>query len=187
MFRYVVSLLKDKNWNTADLFKIKNTQQLNEVVKNKKSEVEAIVHSFLTDYRPYMITAQIQSLSSQGFSIGAHSCSHPYYADLSIEEQLTETYQSLAILRDNFGISQRLFAFPFTDTGVSTSFFEAIFKSNQVDFSFGGAGIKGDIQPHQWQRIPMEAGSATAEQILKSEYLYYLMRIPFNRNKIVRQ
>ena len=93
----------------------------------------------------------------------------------------------LNILKRDFGITQKLFAFPFTDHGVTKAFFENIFSDGKVDFSFGGAGIKKDIHPRQLQRIPMEGWNASAEQILKSEYLYYLLRAPLGKNATVRK
>jgi hypothetical protein len=92
----------------------------------------------------------------------------------------------LDILARDFGTKEKLFAFPFTDYGVSRAFFDRIFENGKVDFSFGGAGIKRDIHPRQFQRVPMEGWDATAEQILKSEYLYYLLRAPLGKNTILR-
>ena len=133
-----------------------------------------------------MTSEQIRSLIHQGFTIGAHSCSHPYYSYIDLDEQLSQTLECMDILQKTFGIKQKLFAFPFTDDGVSKTFFDTIFENNQVDFSFGGAGIKNDIHPRQMQRIPMEGWNADAEQILKSEYLYYMLRAPFFKNTIKR-
>ena len=148
--------------------------------------MDAIFEAFLKEYRPYMSSEQIRSLIGQGFSIGAHSCSHPYYADLSLAEQLSQTLDCIDLLKKDFVVKQKLFAFPFTDDGVSKDFFEAIFENGKVDFSFGGAGIKKDIHPRQFQRVPMEGWNASAEQILKSEYLYYLLRASLGKNTIVR-
>ena len=133
-----------------------------------------------------MSSEQIRSLTGQGFSIGSHSCSHPYYEDLTLDQQLSQTFDCLDILQKNFGIKEKLFAFPFTDHGVSKAFFDKAFEEGSLDFSFGGAGIKKDIHPRQFQRVPMEGWNADAEQILKSEYLYYLLRAPLGKNTIVR-
>ena len=150
-------------------------------------DFQGYFNAFLRDYKPYMTSGQIKSLISQGFAIGAHSCSHRYYSDLTLEQQLAETYDCLDILKKEFGIKEKLFAFPFTDDGVSKKFFDAIFENNKVDFSFGGAGIKNDIHPRQMQRIPMEGWDANAEQVLKSEYLYYMLRAPLLKNMIKRE
>jgi peptidoglycan/xylan/chitin deacetylase (PgdA/CDA1 family) len=184
MFRYKASLALNKN---AELYKAainaRNETALKAVIAN---DMDADFENFLKDYKPYMTSEQIRSLIAQGFSIGSHSCSHPYYEDLSIEKQVSQTVDCLDVLQKDFQIKEKLFAFPFTDHGVSKKFFEQILDSGKIDFSFGGAGIKKDIHPRQFQRIPMEGWGASAEQIIKSEYLYYLLRAPLFRNTIKR-
>ena len=181
MFRYKTSLVAGKEGHP--LFNARNDAELSKAIG---AEMDAIFEAFLKEYRPYMSSEQIRSLIGQGFSIGAHSCSHPYYADLSLAEQLSQTLDCIDLLKKDFVVKQKLFAFPFTDDGVSKDFFEAIFENGKVDFSFGGAGIKKDIHPRQFQRVPMEGWNASAEQILKSEYLYYLLRASLGKNTIVR-
>lgn len=154
--------------------------------EKEAKELQQITKEFLLDYKPYMTSDQVRSLIQQGFTIGAHSLSHPYYYKLTLEQQLSQTLDSIYGLQKDYGISQRLFAFPFTDHGVSKAFFDKIFADGKLDFSFGGAGIKNDIHPRQMQRIPMEGWAAGAEQTLKSEYLYYLLRMPLMKNTIKR-
>jgi peptidoglycan/xylan/chitin deacetylase (PgdA/CDA1 family) len=185
MFRYKASLAIEQDHDRYySTFQSRNEEELIETTHN---ELTAHYNSFLIDYKPYMTSEQIMSLISQGFSIGAHSCSHPYYADLTLADQLSQTLDCIDILNTDFGIKQKLFAFPFTDDGVSKDFFNTIFENGKVDFSFGGAGIKKDIHPRQFQRVPMEGWDASAEQILKSEYLYYILRAPLGKNTIVRK
>ena len=183
MFRYKASLLKSLNQGTDLIFEAGSDKELE---AHMNTTFAGEFDSFLRGYKPYMDFHQVKSLVSQGFTIGAHSCSHPYYEDLRIDGQLSETFDCMDILQKDFGIKEKLFAFPFTDHGVSKAFFEKIFADGRIDFSFGGAGIKKDIHPRQFQRIPMEGWDASAEQILKSEYLYYLMRASIGRNTIAR-
>lgn len=184
MFRYKVSLAWDK---PVDRFTLYNAENDTEVMAEVGDEMKQEFDSFLRDYKPYMTSDQIRSLIAQGFSIGSHSLSHPYYYTLSIEEQLRQTLTSIDALQKEFGLAQRLFAFPFTDHGVSRDFFDRIFAEGKMAFSFGGAGIKNDIHPRQLQRIPMEGWRASAAQTLKSEYLYYLLRALLGKNTISRQ
>lgn len=193
MFRYKISLALsndyDKYYNLS-YTQVRNDADINEhlitTLEGGRNGFNTIVNEFLQHYKPYMSSAQIRSLISQGFTIGAHSCNHPYYEDLTLEQQLSQTFDCLGILQKDFGIKEKLFAFPFTDHGVSKTFFDKMFEHGKMDFSFGGAGIKKDIHPRQFQRVPMEGWNASAEQILKSEYLYYLLRAPFFKNKIKR-
>ena len=184
MFRYKASLIKEWGEDTITTLNARSDLELMQGVDMALAER---LNIFLRDHKPYMSSDQIRLLIGQGFTIGAHSCSHPYYGDLPIEKQLSETLHCMDILKNDFGITQKLFAFPFTDDGVSKGFFDAIFENGKIDFSFGGAGIKRDIHPMQLQRIPMEGWAASAEQILKSEYLYYLLRSPLSKNTIVRK
>ena len=183
MFRYKASLLASMDSARSSLLKARSEAEVSE---ETRGQIITAFGDFLRDYQPYMTTEQIKTLISQGFAIGAHSCSHPYYEDLTLEKQLAETLDCIDILKRDFSITQKLFAFPFTDHGVTKAFFETIFADGKVDFSFGGAGIKKDIHPRQLQRIPMEGWNASAEQILKSEYLYYLLRAPLGKNSITR-
>ena len=187
MFRYKASLIKSIGKDTALMFESRNDNELEkEISQSSTAEIKQEIDTFLKEYKPYMSSEQIRSLTGQGFSIGSHSCSHPYYEDLTLDQQLSQTFDCLDILQKNFGIKEKLFAFPFTDHGVSKAFFDKAFEEGSLDFSFGGAGIKKDIHPRQFQRVPMEGWNADAEQILKSEYLYYLLRAPLGKNTIVR-
>ncbi|MCW3125309.1 MAG: hypothetical protein JWO03_967 [Bacteroidetes bacterium] len=184
MFRYKVSLA----WNlNLDQFRLANSEKDAEVMEEVAGVITTEFDDFLRDYKPYMTSDQIRSLIGQGFSIGAHSLSHPFYSEIPFGEQLHQTLASVDGLQREFGLQQRLFAFPFTDDGVSKAFFDKVFNEGKLDFTFGGAGIKNDVHPRQFQRIPMEGWKATAQQTLKSEYLYYLLRMPFGKNTIQRQ
>ena len=185
MFRYKASLALEKSPDHHFRAMVVADSD-EEFIKETNGEMEADCDAFLQSYKPYMTTGQIRSLIDQGFSIGSHSSSHPYYKNLSLAAQLDETLTSMDILQNTFKLRQRLFAFPFTDHGVSVRFFEEIFRDGKIDFSFGGAGIKKDIHPRQIQRAPMEGWDASAEQVLKSEYLYYMLRMPFAKNTIRR-
>lgn len=187
MFRYKISLIIEQyglnKANSSFLFAARNDNELNNKL-NGKYQVDFT--AFLQQEQPYMTTPQIKWLMEKGFSIGSHSVNHPYFEDITLEEQLKQVTDSLKKLEEDFGIQQKLFAFPFTDHGVSRRFFETIFSDKKVDFSFGSAGIKGDVNARHFQRMGMEELGATAEQILTAEYLYYLALMPLFKNAIKR-
>ena len=98
--------------------------------------------SFLKKEKPYLTSEQIKSLIAKGFHFGAHSKDHPDYASLTLEEQLDQTQGSMRAVQELFSLDYGLFAFPFTDYGVSATFFEKIFqKGDGVDLTFGSAGL----------------------------------------------
>jgi peptidoglycan/xylan/chitin deacetylase (PgdA/CDA1 family) len=143
---------------------------------------------FLLKQRPYLDPVQIFSLIQQGFTFGAHSIDHPEYRFLEEEEQIRQTSESIDLVSKRFGIMEKLFSFPFTDYGVKKTFFEKVFDPERpmADLTFGGAGLKGDSVRRNIQRIPFEGTFLNAKQILGTEYLYYMIKAIFGKNRIKR-
>jgi peptidoglycan/xylan/chitin deacetylase (PgdA/CDA1 family) len=138
------------------------------------------IDDFLKTEKPYLTVEQIKQLGVQGFTIGAHSINHPYYEEISIEEQLRQTLDSLEFISSLMHQKLRLFAFPFTDFNVSRNFFNNI--EPFVDLSFGTANFKKEEIPFHYQRIAAEKKTMDAlESIVKKEYLKYSVKrlVPF--------
>ena len=187
MFRYKVSLLLELLGNEKSELKNQLKAQRNDtkLIAETAQQLNLSFETFLKEQAPYMTTEQGKALLAKGFTIGAHSVDHPYYEDLSTEEQLRQTFDSLTFLQQQFGIKEKLFAFPFTDHGVKQQFFAAIFSEGKIDFSFGGAGFKHDVSPKQLQRLAMET-SPDAETALRAEYAYYLLKALLGKNRLSR-
>jgi peptidoglycan/xylan/chitin deacetylase (PgdA/CDA1 family) len=159
--------------SASDLLKI--TYRNREVLDRIAPFVEVSFSGYLSKHQPYLTTDQINALIRQGFTIGAHSVSHPYYYMLPEEEQVRETLDCIRFLADNFSVKERLFSFPFTDFQVRRSFFDKIGKD--VDLTFGTASLKLDTVKTNLQRTAMEKfGSGSAEAIVKPEYLYFILK-----------
>lgn len=171
-------------YNSAfDLLKI--TYQNKEILDNVAPVIDVSFQEYLSKHRPYLTTNQINELIQKGFSFGSHSVSHPYYNALPEDIQVQETLDCLNYLVDTFGIKERLFSFPYTDFGVTKSFFDKI--GNSIDLSFGTASLKQDTISTNIQRIPMEVfGYESAEEIIKSEYLYYILKRIVGKHIIYR-
>jgi len=136
---------------------------------------------FLEKDKPYLTTVQIKELNSKGFTFGAHSVDHPYYNTISLDEQLRQTRESLDYVASIINQKLRLFAFPFTDYQVSQQFFLEI--ETDVDLCFGTAGLKNDAIPFNIQRIAGEKRKYEyLEDILKKEYLIYMVKFFMNKN-----
>jgi peptidoglycan/xylan/chitin deacetylase (PgdA/CDA1 family) len=143
---------------------------------------------YLAENKPYMSSEQIRSLLAKGFLIGAHSIDHPEFFLLEEKEMERQTHESFTFLEKYFGLGQRLFAFPYTDDRVSQSFFAYLKNQEKVDISFGTAGLKRDENPCHIQRIPMENGTLTgAQQIIRMEYSYYLLKSVLGKNELTRK
>lgn len=143
---------------------------------------------YLKEQKPYMASDQIRSLIGKGFHFGSHSCDHPEYQKLDLPEQLHQTIKSTEEISSKFSLSYKAFAFPFTDHGVSRTFFNKVLEEgNIVDLSFGCAGMKSETFKGHIQRIPFEWGDKEAREILNTEYFYFMVKALFRKNTIERK
>jgi peptidoglycan/xylan/chitin deacetylase (PgdA/CDA1 family) len=133
---------------------------------------------YLAQKRPYLSTSEIKRLISEGFTVGAHSIDHPFYAELSIEEQLCQTKESVNAVTQVFELNYRTFAFPFGDKGVSKRFFSRVLTENIVDVVFGsnGAFCNDEYFPFSIQRLGMENQPYSAGHILRMEETKSILR-----------
>lgn len=143
---------------------------------------------FLQKQQPYLNKTQLQDLLDAGFTLGSHSCNHPTYFRLPLEDQIEQTLASQRFLEENFKLSYRVFAFPFTDFGVSAAFFDKILTKANFQLTFGGAGLKQEQIKGQLQRFGLEtAVERPARQLIHTEYCYYLLKALLGKNTIRRQ
>ncbi len=146
--------------------------------------LELGIEDELKKCKPYMSKDQISGLIKNGFMVGAHSIHHPEYSILEENEQILQTKSSVEKIAQWFNPDYNTFAFPFTDFGIKSSFFRRLKEECKLDISFGSAGLKDDVIENHIQRIPMDDRDYSAEQRMKSELLYYLLKKPLGRNKI---
>ena len=166
----------------ADLLKI--TFQTRNILDKVAEIVEVDFQEFLNKQKPYLTSVQIMKLKEQGFTIGAHSVSHPYYVTLSEDEQVGQTLESIEFVKERFQSESLLFSFPFSDFGVTFSFFDRI--ANQVDMTFGTASLKLDSVKSNLQRIPMENNYRNAKATIKTEYLLFILKKWMGKHIIYR-
>lgn len=134
--------------------------------------------AYLARQQPYLTTNQINALISQGFSVGAHSVDHPPYPEVSMEEQLRQTRESVDALTRAFGLRYRAFAFPFGDKGVSKEFFSKIRADASVQVLFGSSAYLIDEHyPLAIQRLGMEDQPHCAEDILRMAEVKFAARL----------
>lgn len=133
---------------------------------------------FLKKERPYLTKNQIKELIRQGFMFGSHSMNHPYYKEIPLQHQIKETELSIKWIEDNLNLTPKVFAFPFTDSGVSSAYFSQIFTNETIELSFGTAGLKFDKEKFNVQRVDFEIGDKKIVSYLFKEYLkFYLKRL----------
>lgn len=110
---------------------------------------------YLRRVKPYMTTDQVLELARAGFEFGAHGHSHPYFNDITVEEQKRQVYQSAFFLWQ-LGLSCRWFAFPFNDDGIPASLFDYM-RDLGLAVSFGTSEGRVDTIPFSFQRFALDA------------------------------
>jgi peptidoglycan/xylan/chitin deacetylase (PgdA/CDA1 family) len=141
----------------------------------------------LNGIEPYLSLEDIKELLSKGFTIGAHSASHPEYALISFEEQLSQTIDSIRQIEEWFHPEYSIFAFPFTDVGVGQKFFTEIRERCHIDLSFGSSGIKKDRIRNHLNRIPMDDRGLDTQERLKFELVCYFLKSFLGKNTYRRK
>lgn len=134
---------------------------------------------FLERQKPYLDSDQVRGLLRDGFSIGAHSIDHPFYGDLTLDEQLRQTRDSMDYICKTFGVSTRSFAFPHSDAGVSRAFFEGSFGQGTIEVSFGTGGLLRDSWDGHFQRFSMEKTGLPSNAIVSRQFARRLFRNVF--------
>ncbi len=129
--------------------------------------------NFLITNQPYLSGQQIEALINDGFSFGAHSIDHPFYGELTFEEQLYQTTHSLDEVTKKFNLPYNAFAFPFSDSVVSNPFFEKMNEEYENILTFGTEIFPIRNMLTNLQRISMEGNLLNVETLLKTKLLYY--------------
>jgi peptidoglycan/xylan/chitin deacetylase (PgdA/CDA1 family) len=134
---------------------------------------------YLMEYRPYLTSTQIMKLIKDGFYIGAHSVDHPIYSQISFEDQILQTIESIEFIKTNYGLNYGVFAFPENDCEVSENFFLEMKKKGIMDVSFGTSGGRIDVIKNNIQRFSLEKPLMPVEKILGMEFarkMYSMVR-----------
>ena len=124
---------------------------------------------YLVKCKPYLDSSQILNLIEKGFTLGSHSIDHPLYANIGFDEQVRQTVESTRWVREKYGLTYGVFAFPHNDSHVEERFFLEIHTSGLVDISFGtDRMINGKLSRHL-QRFSLEYPVLPAERIIAME------------------
>lgn len=141
---------------------------------------------YLVENRLYITKAQIREMMDDGFYFGGHSMSHRPLNELNYEEQKKEIIDSVQWLKDNFGISYSLFAFPFSDKEISAKLIKELFEYDPNIILFGNSGIKKDIDSRIIQRFSLENPTKDTAKVLVRENLYKYYNKLIGKYKIKR-
>ena len=205
-YRYKVSLIleeiksnKDLLIPIAELLATKSTDlnsiskallQLNyqsiDLIDSIATKIELSFEDYLKENKPYLTTEQIKDMINRGFSIGSHSVNHPFFKEITLDEQKKQLTESFQFLAKKFDIKHKYFSFPFSDEGVSLDFFEWLYNDEKCDLTFGTSGLKHDYSRNHIHRVAFDGALSSAEDIVKSQYFNYRIKDIVGKNKITR-
>lgn len=132
----------------------------------------------------YLSTGEVKDLLKWGFDIGGHSSEHTDFTLLDASEMVVQIKESIDDLQKRFGIGSRYFSFPFTSNGVPLHVIESVLDKGIAEVLLGTSGLKNTGRKGYIQRVAMEDFRISAEDALKTEYLYYLLKKPLGRNRL---
>ena len=168
-----VKLLAKNNLSGKNILKAEYSQTN---VLNEAAIICGIdFNEFLKNKKPYLTTGQIKKMHNDGFSIGAHSHNHPEFWKITVEDQILEVRESMAMVEEIVNPAVKTFSFPFSDSGVPAVVLQTIFDENICDVTFGTAGIKKDTFDFHLQRYPAEQPGDFILN-LKGEFIYNELR-----------
>ena len=200
-YRYKVSLLIQKVKEDS-----KAMEQIREFLKVKAEQLERSLRMIAFDQRAlldtlaemigldfsmylhhspvYLNYAEVKDLLHWGFDIGGHSSEHINFTLLDASEMVAQVKESIENLQKRFGIETRYFSFPFSSDGVPLRVIDSILDEGIAELLMGTSGLKLTGRKGFVQRIPMEDFRTDAEDALKTEFLYYLLKKPLGRNRL---
>ncbi len=174
--------------NTADIneiiISIKNIRNNTEVIDELATLLNFSFNNFLHKQQPYLTLCQLHNLKEQGFTIGGHSLSHPYYSQLSLAEQLKETNSSIDFVTKNELCDKRFFSFPHSDVGLAQQLFTELIKN--TDLLFGIQNQKIELNNKMLHRFNAERPNLTLPKQVKGILLYSWANEKLGHNKIIR-
>ncbi len=148
--------------------------------------LEIDFQEFLDKEQPYLNTRQILDLLKKGYTVGSHSVDHPLFKSIKAEDQRNQITASFQFIKDKFNVQHNYFSFPFSDEEIGKDFFIWLFDNQNCRLSFGISGLKRDFSKYHLHRIPLEGTLRPARDIIKAEYIYYLLKALLNKNDIQR-
>ena len=108
---------------------------------------------YLQKAQPYLTTQQLRKLHADGFTIGAHSCSHRRLQDLSRSDAEHEIVESCRIVRDLTGQLNVPFAFPYFGGGLDRAWLARLREQHDfIGLFFDTDGVRED-EPSVVQRV----------------------------------
>jgi peptidoglycan/xylan/chitin deacetylase (PgdA/CDA1 family) len=108
---------------------------------------------YLQKTQPYLTRQQLRQLHADGFTIGAHSCSHRRLQDLPRADAEHEIVESCRIVREITGQPNVPFAFPYFGGGLDRAWLAGVRSRYEfIGLLFDTGGVRED-EPFVVQRV----------------------------------
>ncbi len=147
-------------------------------------EAELDYTFYMRSNQVYLNSPEVEDLLKWGFDIGAHSSDHVDFTSLDAVEMKQQVRASIEDLQKRFRTNTAYFSFPFTSDGVPGEVIGSLLEEGTASALLGTAGLKRTGQRSYIQRLAMEKYDTSALETLKTEYLYYLLKMPLGRNRL---
>jgi len=192
-YRYKISLIIDRIKSHPELVEgqisegellnltYHDSAKINELAKKMNLDF----NESLQNEKPYMTWEEIEELRKQGFYFGGHSVDHPLYNQISLEEQLRQTHESVDETVEKLNLDYRIFSFPFTDEGVKKDFFNRVLDTKICDLTFATKRLKTDEFAQNIHRFGLEPNTGSVEKIFLKRYGIYILNSLLKQNKII--
>ncbi len=140
---------------------------------------------YLKEQSPFLTSGQLTSLSERGFTIGAHSWDHPYYDQLSLDDQIAQTVTSCNYVQQKVNPLYSTFSFPYYDTNLSQQLLDAL-KKESIDLLFGIQNQKDELYNNMVHRFNAERPEVKLENQLKGMMLFMAIQKILGKEKVLR-
>lgn len=121
--------------------------------------------TYLVEKKPYMTREQIRQMAEEGFTIGAHSCSHPKLGRVSAARREEEIVESARVVLGISEAAQVPFAFPHSAQGVERAFLADVRARHPfLGLFFDTQDLRRDVDlvvKRIWAETPLVAQEAT--------------------------
>jgi peptidoglycan/xylan/chitin deacetylase (PgdA/CDA1 family) len=122
------------------------------------------LNRYFQQERPYISLDEAQDMARRGFVLGAHSCNHPRYWELGLDEQVRQTQDSMRFIDTHFDMPGRYFAFPYKNRGITPAFYERTQHNVDLFFTTSGWGNRMNAQ-RVFHRVGMDHQASAVDAL----------------------
>lgn len=158
---------------------------------DQRALLDALAREVELDYKGYqrakpvyLSKGEVREMLEWGFDVGGHSSEHMEFKGLDQDQMIEQVRSSIKDLRKRYNIATAYFSFPFTSDDIPQRVIDTLLEERTATALLGTAGLKQTGRRAYIQRIPMEKYQTPALHTLKSEYFYYLLKMPLGKNRL---